>query len=113
MIEGVEILSKTAVMEMIEPKWGIMFICVLLVFATIITAEFLNDKKKKKTAYILAGFAAIGIVISIARIGRVETWRYQYEVIINESISLDEIYEKYNVIEQQGKMFILEDKEKE
>ena len=36
--------------------------------------------------------------------------RNQYECIIDDGVSINEVYEKYNVIERRGKIWILEDK---
>ena len=36
--------------------------------------------------------------------------RNQYECIIDDSVSINEVYEKYNVIDRCGKIWILEDK---
>ena len=36
--------------------------------------------------------------------------RNQYECIIDDSVSINEVYEKYNVIDRRGKIWILEDK---
>ena len=36
--------------------------------------------------------------------------RNQYECIIDDNVSINEVYEKYNVIERRGKIWILEDK---
>ena len=36
--------------------------------------------------------------------------RNQYECIIDDSVSINEVYEKYNVIEQDGKIWTIEDK---
>ena len=35
--------------------------------------------------------------------------RNQYECIIDDSVSINEVYEKYNVIDRRGKIWILED----
>ena len=42
----------------------------------------------------------------------VPTNRYRYEVTIDESVTITEIYDNYDVIEQRGDIWILEDKEK-
>lgn len=39
------------------------------------------------------------------------TGRYRYECTIDKTAPFNEIYEKYNVIEQRGDIWILEDKE--
>lgn len=36
--------------------------------------------------------------------------RNQYECIIDDSVSINEVYEKYNVIDRRGKIWVLEDK---
>ena len=35
---------------------------------------------------------------------------YKYKVIIDKSVSMIEVYDKYNVIEQDGKIWTIEDK---
>lgn len=37
--------------------------------------------------------------------------RNQYECIIDDSVSINEVYENYNVIERRGDIWVLEDKE--
>ena len=39
------------------------------------------------------------------------TGRYRYEVTIDDSVSITEVYDHYNVVEQRGDIWILEDKE--
>lgn len=36
----------------------------------------------------------------------------QYECLIDKSVSIDDVYEKYNVVERRGDIWVLEDKEK-
>ena len=38
--------------------------------------------------------------------------RNQYECIIDDGVSINEVYENYNVIERRGEIWVLEDKEK-
>lgn len=56
--------------------------------------------------------ALVGILIIF--IGSQSHWRTnernQYECIIDDSVSINEIYENYNVIEQRGKIWVLEGK---
>ena len=61
---------------------------------------------------ILSVLATIGLLIIV--LGSQKHWRTnernQYECIIDDSVSINEIYENYNVIEQRGKIWVLEDK---
>lgn len=44
-------------------------------------------------------------------IDSINTGRYRYEVTIDDTVSFNELQEKYDVIEQNGKIWTLEDKE--
>ena len=41
----------------------------------------------------------------------IPTGRYKYEVILDKSYSATELYENYDVVEQRGKIWVIEDKE--
>ena len=62
------------------------------------------------------GCIIIVVILFIASIGKFckqkPTGRYQYEVTIDESVSMTDVHEKYKVMGQEGKIWILEDKEK-
>lgn len=61
---------------------------------------------------IVSVLAIIGALIVV--IGGQLHWRIsgrnRYECIIDDSVSINEIYENYNVIERRGKIWVLEDK---
>ena len=42
---------------------------------------------------------------------QIPTERTRYEVTIDDSVSMKDVYKKYEVIEQKGEIWILEDKE--
>ena len=108
-----EILNTTVVMETSGWVTPALIACVILViiFANVGVNAY-ND-----------GIAGVSIIICLASIlvalfigcwePQVETDRKRYEVTIDKSVSLIEIYEKYDVIEQRGKIWILEDKKYE
>ena len=41
----------------------------------------------------------------------IPTGRYKYEVTIDESVQFIDIYDKYEVVEQRGEIWVLEDKD--
>lgn len=105
MMEGIEIVRKTPITEMSNMSTGIivMLLFVLcfggvLFFAGGISGEFET---------MIAGFIIV-IVAAIftgtcAVFGEVETGKYKYEVIISdESVSMKEFNENYEIIEQDG-----------
>ena len=112
MLDGIHILNNTMVTEI--PDWAIT---ILLVGILLLIAGFIIvDKTTKKSFEIIGVLAAcIGafcfIAICIIQ-PEVETGRYQYEVIVNETVSFNDLCEKYEVVERRGEIWVLEDKEK-
>lgn len=60
----------------------------------------------------LAGFAALFIVITLAFASNVkpEFSHNQYQVMVEDSVSMTEFTDKYNIVEQQGITYIVEEK---
>ena len=63
------------------------------------------------TISLLAMIAIPTIVITSKSHWRINE-RNQYECIIDDSVSINEVYENYNVLERRGDIWVLEDKEK-
>ena len=60
----------------------------------------------------LLAMIAIPIIVITSKSHWRTNGRNQYECIIDDSVSINEVYEKYNVIERRGDIWVLEDKEK-
>ena len=104
-----EILNTTIVMETAGWVNPALILCVIfvIIFANIAAIEYGGIKDVSIVACIISILAALVICVWEPQI---ETNRKRYEVIIGEDVSLIEVYEKYDVIEQRGKIWILEDK---
>lgn len=55
----------------------------------------------------------IGAIILCFSSDETGTGRYKYEVLLSDEIDFKEIYEKYDIKEQRGEIWVLEDKEVE
>lgn len=60
----------------------------------------------------LLAMIAISIIVSTSKSHWRINERNQYECIIDDGTSINEVYENYNVIERRGDIWVLEDKEK-
>lgn len=60
----------------------------------------------------LLAMIAMPIIIGTSKSHWRTNERNQYECIIDDSVSINEVYENYNVIERRGDIWVLEDKEK-
>ena len=114
MIEGIDVLNKTELMT--SPLWGLIFLvvgCLLLIIGIVLLA---NGSNYNCGPMFIFGFFAcvISVCLIIPALGNTNTaptGRYCYEVTIDDSVSFLDLQEKYDVIEQNGKIWTLEDKE--
>lgn len=110
-MEGIEILNKTMITE------PILHLFLLGIIGLIVGGGIFLIGWNEQSDYDWLNLICIiiGAIIFIAGIvcvfQRKETGKYRYEAVIDENVSLQDIYERYNVIEQDGKKWILEDKE--
>ena len=106
MIEGITVLNQEVVLE--TASWIMPTLCILCAIVFLICNEINEDY-----GFIIAlfiSFIMIGIFLGL--IQKVPTDRHRYTVTIDETVSFEKVLEKYDVVDQQGKMWILEDKEK-
>lgn len=61
-------------------------------------------------ALMICVICLFGLTISESFIEKMPTGRYKYEVIIMDDYPAVELHEKYNIIEQRGRVWIIEDK---
>ena len=111
-MDGITILNTIVVDE-----------CALWVFPTALSlgivcigAFLLMLDTRGGTDTICLGIISVLALISVCTIVLISQFRWrtnernQYECIIDDSVSINEVYENYNVIEQRGKIWVLEDK---
>lgn len=113
MIEGITILNQTEIM--VQPDWCYRWGGIWLILFVISLYMLFNNRDFPVW---LCGMSAIIAIISFAWIVVIINWReteptgrYKYEVTIDESVDFIDIYKNYDVIEQRGQIWVLEDKE--
>ena len=111
---GINILNKTAIMEhtCAQHIFFAVLIIVWCVSAILVIIGLICDSK---WSTIIGGilFLITCIVIGAADLEKSKnTGRYKYEATINDNVPFTEVYKKYDVIKQKGKIWILKDKEK-
>ena len=108
MVEGITVLNKIAVTGV--PSWVLIsaaaiLIIGLIVFAISIIAEWPTWTAIVSTIIVLLIWFICGI-LNIT----IKTGEYQYECIIDDSVPYNKVVENYNIIEQRGDIWVLEDK---
>ena len=113
MLEGITILNQTEIMTISNAGliWTII-LCVVGFVGAILFAS-LSDEYTECVIGVIVCIVLFFIGIGIAATDDSKsTGRYEYEVLIDESVSFEDVYKNYDVVEQKGKMWILEDKKK-
>ena len=109
MIEGVEILNKTKIMD--SPSW--FFPVLIGLFIIIFIALFcgLSLSCDHFIFPIIAIIAFCGVIALGIINPKIHTGQYSYECMIEDTASLNDVSDTYEIVEQRGKIWILEDKE--
>lgn len=111
-----EILNQSPIMGM-DPSYESFALKLLVAigigfFATVFCACCCSDT----SVIVTGGFTTLCVVVLLAVVAfspEVPTGRYRYEVKLDETIDINEFYDKYEVIERRGDIWVLQDKEGE
>lgn len=105
---GVEILNQ---IEVVETQIGIglgwVFLIGVAIFALIFVISGFDELGAIAGAIV---GVCIAIVMVLATAEGVPTGEYQYEVIVEDNVNLQEFYDHYDIIEQRGKIFVVEER---
>lgn len=121
-MEGVTILNEFEVVQVVNETFNstagfVALIVTVLICA--ITGFFIGRINRDEVLSTLVGalFGCVLGFLAMAVFGTIfsyppetETTK-QYEVILDDSVSMNEFCEHYNVVEQRGDIFVVEEKE--
>ena len=120
-MDGVTILNEIEVVQVMNDTFNYTAGCIALIITVLIGAIigfFIGRIQCDEIQGTLAG-ALLGLVLGLFTMAvfgfafsyPLETkTTVRYEVTIDDSVSLTEFYEHYNVIEQRGEIFVVEKK---
>ena len=108
---GVEILSSETIYNTILPEyWLGIGLGLAIVFIFAMAACFASDR-------IILGFIClalsfgVGIVGSLGgTLGKTDISHIEYKVTIDDSVSMNEFLDKYEIINQEGKIYTVKEK---
>ena len=110
-MKGIEILTKEPILEL-SKTLSIIYIILFAIFIISLISAFIFIVKGYRKHIIIFTIISLVFLSSTVIIQSYTkpTGRYKYKVTIDKSVSITEVYEKYNVIEQDGKIWTIEDK---
>ena len=111
-MNGVEILSSETIYNTILPEWsigvglGCGFIFVILMMVSIVNEHDIG--------FILSIIAIIASIV-VAGLGDVTNKNsvdhIEYKVTIDDSVSMNEFLDKYEILDQEGKIYTVKERE--
>ena len=109
---GVEILSSETIYNTVLPEWCLVLglICALItIYVTIqLFADCYNIAPWISLAMVIA-FTVVAILSGIPNKNNVD--HIEYKVTIDDSVSMNEFMEKYEILGQEGKIYTVKEKE--
>lgn len=106
MIDGITVLNNVIVSDFNPVPWLIVLIGFLLFACIIIYTE--SDEIKKCVCVIWCGMFGVALLCLVAdiRYSKVDA----IQCTIEDNVSINEIYDKYDVIDKQGEIWTLKEK---
>lgn len=108
-MEGINILYSEPIMTI--PDWAAILAIILVLSIYLSLMAAICTGCNSYIPLCLNIISLIGLCVLVRIDPQVSTNRTRYEVTIDKSVSMEDVYEKYEVIEHKGEIWILEDKE--
>lgn len=111
MLEGIEVLNKTEIM--CPPTWALLLLFITMIVAVIfVFAALIGEKYDLYVAFIslLLLLLIVGSCILCCVLEK-PTGKYEYKVTIDDSVSMNEFNERYEIIEVEGRIYTIKEKE--
>ena len=112
---GVEILNTTIHYKEVLPTWAIVVIIAIIVIPAV--AMLIGSNVYSDLLFTIGGISFIlGFVLALI-IGSTirqttnEIEYIEHEVLVDDSVSLTEFNEKYEIVSQKGKIYVVKEKE--
>lgn len=117
-MNGVEILSQNTIFET-EMCWWFFVVCTSLGFVIGLIISIVDWCKSGFNALdIVATFvltavcAVVGLFYTIISVHNTDVVDYiEYKVTIDDSVSMNEFLDKYEILDQEGKIYTIREKE--
>lgn len=108
MINGINVLNKIALTGL--PTWADVSLVALMVLGIIVAIISLIKDWPLVVSKCSILVTVVALVAWLGLLHTVKTGQYRYECTIDDAVPYNEIVDNYNVIEQRGDIWVLEDK---
>ena len=112
-MEGITILNQTEVMEPTPLAVKVIVILTIISLISCIAFFIAYITMVSNVCPVILAFISISSLISVLVISILSPKHltgYEYEATIDENVSMKEVYERYEIVEQRGDIWVLRDK---
>ena len=111
-MNGVEILSSETIYNTILPGWcgAIAFMATI---ALCVCACVCADRRKNTSVIICCALVAVSIIVMTLSLSsnKNNISHIEYKVTIDDSVSMNEFLDKYEILDQEGKIYTVKERE--
>ncbi len=109
---GVEILNVTTSF----PPFTVFVVGIICLGVLFCVGMMISDFFKQKKIWRGIGMIALALMLIIVYVEAgtniiAATTKPRYEVLIDDSVSMDEFYQKYEIVEKKGKIWVVEERD--
>ena len=113
-MEGITILNQTEVMEPTPLATTTVAILTIISLISCIAFFIAYITMVSNVCPVILAFISISSLVAVFFISVLSPKHltgYKYEVTIDKNVSMKEVYERYEIVEQRGDIWVLRDKE--
>lgn len=108
---GVTILSEQTVYNTLVPEWAAIVACVGLFVIWLIGFIFIATDRDKSLIICMIGILILSAVAICSLIDNKKSINHiEYKVTIEDSVSINEFLDKYEILDQEGKIYTIKEK---
>ena len=111
-MEGIEILNATSIYNTLLPEWTIVIgVMLIFVFAIMATVCICIDRYGWMILCVVLTIVTIVAIAFGSNANKNSIHHMEYKVTINDSVKMNDFFEQYEIIDQEGKIYTVREKE--
>ena len=111
-MNGVEILSSEIIYNTILPKWCLAVgLLAAIVFAGCLAASIAWERLWAVIICAICLLGCVGCMICAGIPNKNDIHHIEYKVTIDDSVSMNEFLDKYEILDQKGKIYTVKERE--
>ena len=109
---GIEILSEKIIYNTLVPEWLAIVACICLFVLWLIGFFFIDADNGTALIICMIGIVILSVVAVCSCIDNKGSINYiEYKATIDDSVSMNEFLDRYEILDQEGKIYTIKERE--